>query len=87
MGVFYLRIKDAHHAINAHRHQKQPRQEICPSADRPALGGPNKAKKSLGPLGSASENVDVNMNVYVYVNVSADRAPPARTKQEIIGTT
>ena len=42
MGVFYLRAEDSHHAINAHRHQGQPRQEICPSAE---TGAPR-----LGPL-------------------------------------
>ena len=79
MGVFYLRIKDAHHAINAHRHQKHPRQEICPSRKRrPARGSEQAQIKQINRwdhLGSASENVDVNMNVYVNVNVSADRPP------------
>ena len=55
--------------------KSSPARRFAQAQTGPRLGGPNKAKKSLGPLGSASENVDVNMNVYVYVNVSADRPP------------
>ena len=44
---------------------------------RPARGSEAQIKQRnrWDHLGSASENVDVNMNVYVYVNVSADRPP------------